>query len=378
MYQNLKSIKGTLIATYLFLASYTVKTYSQTNDIVSIVNRNSITVKAIIDEQGQLKSYFLQAPKEITCTTSNPLVKIIIDNKSNKETKKIGVWISIVGMNKVFGGTPTITIPPIPPKRSIEVSNEGNGIFYKTIANTNSTASIIPKIFVDFRDIDDFSLIHGISMDLTAYIKHTELSVKKVDASIDEGGFNLGWEIKNSGCATIIPFLTGIYASKDNLLDDKDILMALRETPTLLQGENKSEYLAILGNPNQFLDFEYVILKVDIQNQIKETNEIDNTAIFKIDNKNFVGIAKDKNVIVYPKPFKDDVNFEVITNQQQSLVSISIYNQSGILEAIVISNQNYAAGKHGITSSLGKLTPGIYFYVVQIDDKKSTGSLIKK
>lgn len=348
------------------------------------INEEVIQMKITFRENGNdLTADLLYFPKLIHCTDTIHLNITVVNESSSINNIGREVRISkILGRTRrdsienheIFGGLgePIIIHPPPPGRSSM---NHTYGIYtYGFLNNTTFDNILILPINENNGFLTNNKELSGV---FDAY-NQKELTLENVQGNADAAGLQLNWDVKNNGCTIYTAFSTKIFASEDSIIDEKDTVLYSNEIIGLNKNELRSHNITIKGSPNQFTGINFIIFQVDTENSIKESNELDNIIVINNsnDSRNIVSNYK-KDLIVYPQPFIDKVNFKFRTNKR-ALVSISVYNSSGILETTIVNNKDYSEGKHLITSSIGKLTSGIYFYVLQIGNEKRIGRLIKK
>lgn len=83
-----------------------------------------------------------------------------------------------------------------------------------------------------------------------------------------------------------------------------------------------------------------------------------------------------EGIHAYPNPFNAELNFSFELNEPQP-VTLKIYNTLMQVVATVIRDQVYDKGKHSVVFPGKNLSSGIYFYSLEMPDKKLTGRVIK-
>lgn len=88
-------------------------------------------------------------------------------------------------------------------------------------------------------------------------------------------------------------------------------------------------------------------------------------------------LANENNFLkVYPNPFNHSTTFNY-NLENNSTVSLFVYNMNGKLIDKVINNQEQPSGLHEVNWNIDQqLAPGIYFYSMNINGKISSGKLI--
>jgi subtilase family serine protease len=102
--------------------------------------------------------------------------------------------------------------------------------------------------------------------------------------------FNLTFDISNLGSATKVPFNAAFYLSKDNVLDSSDLELGYTEIDPLAARSSTGPFefiddFVLPGVNNSFWqgDGNYnIIMKVDSDNAVAESNELNNLAIDNI------------------------------------------------------------------------------------------------
>jgi hypothetical protein len=81
-------------------------------------------------------------------------------------------------------------------------------------------------------------------------------------------------------------------------------------------------------------------------------------------------------VATYPNPFKNQLIFS-ITTEKEADYSLRILNSSGQTINQEFTYSTLYRGTNSIDIEMGELTPGLYFYQLQVGDKIKTGKILK-
>lgn len=84
-----------------------------------------------------------------------------------------------------------------------------------------------------------------------------------------------------------------------------------------------------------------------------------------------------EDAIYYPQPCQIGTPswFQVVIHEsQETAIAISIYNSDG--ERVAKMNARGQTGLNKIAFDNGDLAPGIYYYIVQLDGKRSTHKMV--
>lgn len=76
----------------------------------------------------------------------------------------------------------------------------------------------------------------------------------------------------------------------------------------------------------------------------------------------------------YPNPFTDYVEFELVL-QKAANVDIRLYDQTGKLFKILMTNERMTEGSQTVTFETADFPTGIYFYELQVDGHRQGGKL---
>ncbi|MDH7446498.1 T9SS type A sorting domain-containing protein [Aquimarina sp. 2201CG14-23] len=146
-----------------------------------------------------------------------------------------------------------------------------------------------------------------------------------------------------------------------------------RTIAPLQAGEKMSTSLWIRDNLNQSALNNVVLIVIDENNDIDEYNEENNAWEIHVSET----LALNSKVNVYPNAFKENITFSFDTKTTNSSIQLDIYDQRGKM----VSSKKYNYKNNG-TQTLeyhnSNLLPGIYYYTISIDNKKHTGTIIKK
>jgi hypothetical protein len=81
-------------------------------------------------------------------------------------------------------------------------------------------------------------------------------------------------------------------------------------------------------------------------------------------------------VTTYPNPFKNQLTFSIISEKETDY-SLRIFNSSGQTINQRVTNSSLYQGTNSVDIEMGELTPGLYFYQLQVGDKIKTGKILK-
>jgi hypothetical protein len=85
-------------------------------------------------------------------------------------------------------------------------------------------------------------------------------------------------------------------------------------------------------------------------------------------------MVQDVNIRMFPNPVKTNATFTYDLDEE-AYVELSVYSLTGQRVSTVIS-EHQNAGNQRAEFNVGKLAPGVYMYVLQANNSKTTGKMI--
>ncbi|WP_299887834.1 S8 family serine peptidase [uncultured Lacinutrix sp.] len=223
--------------------------------------------------------------------------------------------------------------------------------------------------------------------------KHTFQIISKPDLTIESpmvsnvqgNEYLVSYQTKNSGFTkaqapnqTLLSF-NKYYASVDNQFDgestDPLIVDSSRFGLTLCPGSSIPLSTISLTIPS---GFNYVLLQIDAQNIINESNESNNLVALELNqfNSSKKENVKQINLIdlpiaieVIPNPIKDSgiIKYNL---EKESTVSISISDLAGFNSNIILAETKQVKGNYEIPIYKSNLRTGIYIIEIIVNEKK--------
>jgi hypothetical protein len=133
-----------------------------------------------------------------------------------------------------------------------------------------------------------------------------------------------------------------------------------------------AKFQAILGTPSSSCTFFKLNNANIIQSSCERTYESD---IYVTKNES-MDINESFNIYNYPNPFSDQTQFHFSLNDSY-YISLTIYDLFGRKIETLINNQYYNAGYYEATMTTVNLQPGIYIYILNIDNYLEKRKMIK-
>ena len=202
------------------------------------------------------------------------------------------------------------------------------------------------------------------------------------------GGLQVDFDVKNIGDLIAIPvnfpapnaptFAYKFYLSSDNQLDQNDTqILFVRDYGFALCPQLSNTITEALSGQGN-----YLIIEIDAEGRITESNENNNIAVISLlqkwGNKSAsvfeIGTNSYKTMLV-PNPISERGSVQFVL-ESQSEVSIAIYDLMGTEVRNVILNQIFLGGMHEVAFEKEGLASGVYFVEVIVNEEKSLLKLL--
>ncbi|MFD2562231.1 CARDB domain-containing protein [Aquimarina rubra] len=369
----------------IFSTNYDCET--QNDKIVEIRNSGSISVDIIVDISDNEVKLLIPNKDDNLAIRENGSVtlKFYIHNRL-KYTKTPELRL-VISADWIYTTLEPVPIPPKRPLPSNRVEESNNSeleyLEGKDIHLSADQYNLDPDTYnVGFLIRDDEG---GPILDRNSFIfevydpsLRADLLIKSADLKYtgpydDARGTTISCIIENNDSEYSNDILKKSIANFYLYNNSVRKLLGSRTIVPLQAGEKTSLSLWTKENLNQGTLDNVVLIILDEENEIDESNEENNT--WKIDVPE--RLSKNTKVKAFPNYFKESISFSFETITTNTLVQLDVYNEYGNL----ISTEKYQfknKGKQELHYHNSNLLAGRYYYSLLIDNKNHTGIILKK